>query len=77
MQSSAARSFDRLAEGYDRREELTGDPLERWLRRALPPHGESAVDLGCGAGRHSVLIAERYRRVLAVDLSRSMIELAR
>jgi hypothetical protein len=31
-----ASNFDALAESYDRREELRGDPLELWLRRALP-----------------------------------------
>lgn len=73
----AARHFDALAENYHRREELRGDPLERWLRGALPAVGGSAVDLACGAGRHTTVIAERYERVLAVDLSANMIGLAR
>ena len=72
-----ARHFDALAENYDRREELRGDPLEAWLRATLPVVGGHAVDLACGAGRHTTVIAERYERVLAVDLSSEMIGLAR
>ncbi len=71
------RSFDGLAESYDRRETLRGDPLEPWLRGALPAEGRTAVDLACGAGRHAILIAERCEHVLAVDLSHKMIELAK
>jgi SAM-dependent methyltransferase len=71
------RHFDALAENYDRREELRGDPLRPWLCRALPAVGGSAVDLACGAGRHTIVIAERYECVLAVDLSSEMIDLAR
>jgi ubiquinone/menaquinone biosynthesis C-methylase UbiE len=71
------RRFDDLAENYDRREALAGDPLEPRLRGGLlPGAGDGAVDLACGAGRHTAVIAERYRRVLAVDLSQRMIELA-
>jgi SAM-dependent methyltransferase len=72
-----ARHFDALAENYDRREELRGDPLEPWLRRVLPAVAGSAVDLGCGAGRHATVIAEHYEHVLAVDLSKKVIDLAR
>jgi SAM-dependent methyltransferase len=36
-----------------------------------------ALDLGCGAGRHAVLLAERFTHVDAVDLSLPMIEIAR
>lgn len=73
---SAGRPFDGLADLYDRREQLVGDPLRPWLEEALPTSGESAVDLACGAGRHTEVIAQRYEHVLAIDLSPDMIELA-
>lgn len=73
----ADRRFDELAESYDRREALRGDPLEPWLRANLPSAGATAVDLACGAGRHAALLAERYDHVLAIDLTPQMIELAR
>jgi len=73
----SGRSFDGLAESYDRREALAGDPLETWLQAVLPCDGKTAVDLACGAGRHSILLAQRYDHVLAVDISGEMIELAK
>ncbi len=62
------RQLDELAENYDRREEIRGDPLEPWLRRALPPGGKAAVDVACGAGRHTIVLAQS--RPHAVELYR-------
>jgi len=73
-----AQSFDRLAEGYDRLGELNRNHLvQSWLERQLPPAGGRALDLGCGTGRDAVLLAGRFRHVDAIDLSDSMIALAR
>jgi len=47
------------------------------LAANLPRHGQTALDLGCGAGRHTVLLAERYRQVLAVDIADRMLHIAR
>jgi SAM-dependent methyltransferase len=74
---SPAQSFDPIAEVYDRFAELTGEPLLHWLRSVLPHQGAQALDLGCGSGRHTVLLADRFEEVVAVDLSRPMVELAR
>jgi SAM-dependent methyltransferase len=72
-----AQSFDGLAEVYDRLHQLTGDAVGDWLPTVLPAAGRRALDLGCGAGRHAVLLAERFEHVDAVDLSGPMVELAR
>lgn len=73
-----ARSFDQLAESFDRFAELLGGPLDAYLQSLLPEGGgERAVDLGCGTGRHAALLAARYRQVLAVDVSTPMLALAR
>jgi SAM-dependent methyltransferase len=73
-----ARSFDQLAESFDRFAELLGGPLDAYLQSLLPEGGgERAVDLGCGTGRHAALLAARYRQVLAVDVSAPMLTLAR
>jgi ubiquinone/menaquinone biosynthesis C-methylase UbiE len=74
---NAAQSFDAIAEVYDRFAELTGEPFQRWLRSVLPHQGGQALDLGCGAGRHTVLLAERFEEVVAVDISAPMLALAR
>jgi ubiquinone/menaquinone biosynthesis C-methylase UbiE len=71
------RSFDHIAEHFDRFAELVGGPLNEYLKTVLPPHGERAVDLGCGTGQHAALLAARYRHVVAVDISVPMLSLAR
>lgn len=47
------------------------------LLRALQPHMREALDLGCGTGQFTRLLAARADRVLAVDLSANMITAAR
>jgi ubiquinone/menaquinone biosynthesis C-methylase UbiE len=73
-----AQSFDRVAEDYDRLGELNDrdHQLGTWLQRMLPAADRRALDLGCGTGRHAVLLAERFEHVDAIDVSASMIELA-
>jgi hypothetical protein len=62
--------------------------IEEHLRTVFPnitialPGGRSSVDIlvaGCGTGRHSVEVAQRYRsaRVLAVDLSLASLSYAK
>jgi 2-polyprenyl-3-methyl-5-hydroxy-6-metoxy-1,4-benzoquinol methylase len=75
---SAAQSFDRIAADYDRLGDLSeNDSIMSWLVSVLPAAGGRALDLGCGAGRHAVLLAERFAHVDAIDLSVPMIEIAR
>lgn len=38
---------------------------------------KTVIDLGCGSGENSVLLASRYAKVLATDISESLIELAK
>ncbi|GAB2690885.1 class I SAM-dependent methyltransferase [Kitasatospora kifunensis] len=71
------QSFDHVAEEYERLHELVGDPVGEWLPKVLPATGGRALDIGCGGGRHAVVLAEHYREVDAIDVSGPMIELAR
>jgi SAM-dependent methyltransferase len=73
-----AQSFDQFAADYGRLGDLGGIPvIDAWLERQLPGTGARALDLGCGTGRHAVLLAERFRHVDAIDLSGPMIDVAR
>lgn len=50
----------------------SGDIVSEWL--PLSPRG-AALDLACGAGRHSLLLAAQGRAVTAVDASAAALEL--
>lgn len=47
-----------------------------FLLRQMPASRNAALDVGCGTGTFSRLLAERYDHVLALDLSPRMIERA-
>lgn len=67
---------------YDETRGLESDQLKVWLdlvhRDAHPDPGALIVDLGCGTGRFSEPLAERFSaRVIAVDPSEKMLDVAR
>ena len=68
--------FDHLAlvpdEGWDVNSHYHG-----FVLRSLPPHCSYALDIGCGTGAFSRLLAGRAERVLGLDLSPQMIRVAR
>jgi SAM-dependent methyltransferase len=73
-----AQSFDKFAADYHELGELVpSEMISSWLAGLLPAAGLRALDLGCGTGRHSVLLAERFEQVDAIDISLPMIELAK
>jgi ubiquinone/menaquinone biosynthesis C-methylase UbiE len=47
-----------------------------FLSRHMPPHCKVALDVGCGTGEFSRLLANRSERVIALDLSPEMIRIA-
>ena len=72
--------FDSFSELFDRFTSIwdgIGTGFDDWVLAALPARARAAVDLGCGAGRHSVLLADRADRVLAVDVADRMLAVAR
>ena len=67
---------------YDQARGLAPGLLQRWLdlvaRDASPAQGSLIVDVGCGTGRFSEPLAERFSaRVLGVDPSEQMLDVAR
>jgi ubiquinone/menaquinone biosynthesis C-methylase UbiE len=72
------QSFDHLPAHFDRFAELVGADVDAYLMFRLPAAaGGRAVDLGCGTGVHTAVLAERYKEVLAIDLSEPMLAWAR
>jgi SAM-dependent methyltransferase len=71
------QSFDHLPARYDRLAQLVGAELHAWLLFHLPGRAGRALDLGCGTGVHTALLADRCADVLAVDLSAPMVAHAR
>jgi SAM-dependent methyltransferase len=68
-----AQSFDRFTEIWDR----IDIGFTSWLVEQLPDTATRALDLGCGAGRHTTLLADIATDVVAVDASAAMLDLAR
>jgi ubiquinone/menaquinone biosynthesis C-methylase UbiE len=69
--------FDRIA-GLSDDEWNHNNHYESFLLKHIPPSSElDALEIGCGTGSFTRLLAQRFRRVLAIDLSPRMIELAK
>lgn len=53
--------------------------LDAWLARngVTTDHVETCVEFGCGLARHSIWLARRYPRVVALDISEPHLALAR
>jgi ubiquinone/menaquinone biosynthesis C-methylase UbiE len=68
--------FDRIAElskgGWNH-----NSHYHEFLLRQIPAHCAEALEIGCGTGAFSRLLAKRSDRVLALDLSPHMIQIAR
>lgn len=68
--------FDRIALLTERHGGV-GDSYHSHLLRHVPPHSENVLEVGCGAGGFTRLLAPRARKVVALDLSPQMIRLAK
>jgi ubiquinone/menaquinone biosynthesis C-methylase UbiE len=69
--------FERFAGDYDRFTSLAPPPYAKWLEATLPACGGRALDVGCGSGRLTALLAQRFDEVVGIDISPSLIEIAR
>jgi SAM-dependent methyltransferase len=68
--------FDRIALLTERYGGGAGDFYHDYLARHLPPRIGGALEIGCGSGAFTRLLAARAQRVVALDLSPEMIRLA-
>lgn len=65
--------YDAFATAMDRADQ---GRFRRWLIDQIPPGGGTALDVGCGPGRHAVALSGAFDGVLAVDPDPGMIALA-
>lgn len=78
-----AVSTEQVREDFDRIARLTvhagksAGVYHNYLINQVPPGCKNVLDIGCGLGDFTRLLAERAERVLAIDLSPEMIRLAR
>jgi ubiquinone/menaquinone biosynthesis C-methylase UbiE len=70
------RDFDRLA-SYEIDEWNHNNHYHNFLLKQLPSQCNRLLDLGCGTGEFSRLLAKRSDRVLAIDLSPNSIAIAK
>lgn len=70
------RDFDRIAL-YDQEGWNHNNHYHPFLLNQLPASCKTALDIGCGTGEFSRLLAQRVETVVALDLSSKMIEVAR
>lgn len=76
-------STEKIQADFDRIAVLSTDEWNHndyyhpFLLRHVPTHCDQALDIGCGTGGFSRLLAQRAQHVLALDLSPQMIRLAR
>jgi 2-polyprenyl-3-methyl-5-hydroxy-6-metoxy-1,4-benzoquinol methylase len=69
--------FNPIAELYERYAEINDAIYRPHLERLLPAAGARAVDLGCGSGRFTGVLADRCGQVLAVDIAEREVAIAR
>jgi SAM-dependent methyltransferase len=69
--------FDRLAAFEEQDRFRHAGQYLPWLVGQLPPGAREVVEVGCGAGALTALLAPRVERLLALDLSPAMLAHAR
>ena len=70
-----ARYYNLLYGDKNYQEEV--DYVEKLIKMYSGNSVNSILDLGCGTGRHDILLAEKGYKITGVDMSEKMIEIAR
>ena len=68
-------TYDRIAEQFSQTREHPWPEVREFCESA--PDSGTALDLGCGNGRHAELLADRADRVVGVDASTELLRVAR
>lgn len=73
-QIDVRNTFQAIAEDFDQTRQAPWPPVERFVTETSPD--KTALDLGCGNGRHSELLLESHQVVYGIDISRAMLTTA-
>jgi ubiquinone/menaquinone biosynthesis C-methylase UbiE len=77
LPSKTQLDFDRIAD-LSKDEWNHNNHYDSFLLKQIPQSSEfDALEIGCGTGSFARILAQRFRRVLALDLSPRMIEIAK
>jgi ubiquinone/menaquinone biosynthesis C-methylase UbiE len=83
VKETIRQKWDESSQSYDSHHGhgiKTQEEREAWkkdLKRILPPGNLDVLDVGCGTGEMSLLLAEMGHKVTGIDLSEKMLRLAR
>jgi len=71
--------YGKYARYYDLFNEGKGYPKEAsFIEKILKKHGcRKIIDVGCGTGRHAILLAKKGYTMFGVDISKEMLKIAR
>lgn len=75
--SDPVREWDAWAETYDDTAGLFAWINDSLILRTVAPGGKKVLDVGCGSGRLSRLLATEAREVVGIDVSPEMVKRAR
>jgi ubiquinone/menaquinone biosynthesis C-methylase UbiE len=70
-------TYDRIAEHFATTREYPWPEVDSFLSSTVDGTASTALDLGCGNGRHAELLAAVTDRVVGVDVSRGLLATAR
>ncbi|MDG6929300.1 MAG: methyltransferase domain-containing protein [Nitrososphaerota archaeon] len=78
--SSVASAFDSASEEYDFT--IDHNYINAWIRAksissllSIAGHGDALLEIGCGTGAEAVKISGHVRKIIATDISESMIDI--
>jgi len=68
------RTYERIGDHFSKTREYAWPEVESFVDDA--PAGETALDIGCGNGRHAALLSDVADRVVGLDASRALLSAA-